>query len=405
MQEVKFNYQNISIVMDAANIHITNKHLFTNTNAYDCIAELYYEGVLQQSLFMETDIEPCSERDYPMPEWNMPETGEYYVIVSFRMKQDTLWCKRGHEIAFGQYVFERKQLAVHQTGKAIEVIYGDQNIGVRGKDFDLLFSKGAGALVSYRYKEREYISSMPKPNFWRAPVDNDYGNHMEMRYAQWKLASLYTLQEADQMEMREREHSFEISFTHRMATTPVSYCKIHYTVFGTGEIIVILSYDPVQGLGDMPEFGMLFSLDADLDQVEWYGLGPEETYADRKRGGKLGIYRNQVTDNMAAYLVPQECGNKEELRYIKLTDSAGKGLMVRGDDFSASVLPYTPHELENARHSYELPPIHHSILRVAKGQMGIGGDDSWGAKVHPEYLLDVSKPLVLQFSICGIDEA
>lgn len=406
MQEVKFNYQNISISMDAKNIHIINKHLFTNTGAYACVVELYYEGVLQQSVSMETDISPGSERDYPMPEWDMPGNGEYYVIVSFRMKHDTLWCKEGHEIAFGQYVFDVRQTEKQQirpADKKIEVIYGSRNIGVRGEDFELLFSQGAGGLVSYRYKGREYILSMPKPNFWRAPVDNDYGNHMEMRYARWKLASLYTMQEAKQMEMQEKEDSFEICFTHRMATNPLSYCKISYTVFGTGEIAITLSYDPVQELGDMPEFGMLFTLDADLDQVEWYGLGPEETYADRKRGGKLGIYHNQVLDNMAKYLVPQECGNKEEVRYIKVTDSEGKGLLVKGDCLSASALPYTPHELENAGHSYELPPIHHTILRVAKGQMGIGGDDSWGARVHPEYLLDVSKPLVLQFSICGID--
>lgn len=408
MQEVKFNYQNISIMIDSTNIHIINKHLFTNTSAYDCIVELYCEGVLQQSMLMETDVAPCSERDYPMPEWDMQETGEYYVIVSFRMKQDTLWCEKGHEIAFGQYVFEKKQYDRHpvdtgQSDKALEVIYGAQNIGVRGKDFDLLFSKGAGGLVSYRYKGLEYMLSMPKPNFWRAPVDNDYGSHMEMRYAQWKLASLYTVHEGDLMEIQEGKSSFQIFFTHRMATNPASTCKIHYTVFGTGEIVITMSYDPVQELGDMPEFGMLFTLDADLDRVEWYGLGPEETYADRKRGGKLGVYHNRVADNVAAYLVPQECGNKEEIRYIKVTDSAGRGLLVRGDCFSASVLPYTPHELENARHSYELPPIHHSILRIAKGQMGIGGDDSWGARVHPEYLLDVSKPLVLQFSLCGID--
>ncbi|MDE6851160.1 MAG: beta-galactosidase, partial [Lachnospiraceae bacterium] len=134
-----------------------------------------------------------------------------------------------------------------------------------------------------------------------------------------------------------------------------------------------------------------------------YGLGPEETYADRKRGGKLGIYHNRVEDNMAKYLMPQECGNKEEVRYLKVTDGRGKGLMVSGDRLSVSVLPYTPHELEQARHAYELPRIHHTVLRVAKAQMGVGGDDSWGARVHPEYRLDVSKPVSLELVIQGIE--
>lgn len=156
----------------------------------------------------------------------------------------------------------------------------------------------------------------------------------------------------------------------------------------------------------MPEFGMLFKLSADYDHVKWYGLGPAETYADRKKGAKLGIYQNLVKDNMAEYLVPQECGNKEEVRYAEVTDRKGRGMrfMMTAENgpMSFSALPYTPHEIENAAHPFELPQVHYTVVRASKGQMGIAGDDSWGSLTHPEYLLDVSGKMEFSFMFCGI---
>ena len=187
-----------------------------------------------------------------------------------------------------------------------------------------------------------------------------------------------------------------------MPTTPAAKCKVVYTVFGDGTVETKLTYDPVEGLPDMPEFGMMFKLNADYDNVEWYGYGPEETYADRRHGAKLGIYKNKAADNMAKYLVPQECGNKVGVRYAKVTDDRGRGLLFSGDELSFSALPYTPHELENAAHPYELPQVHYTVVRVALAQMGVGGDDSWGAWVHPEYHIDVTKPLEFTFRFRGI---
>jgi beta-galactosidase len=167
-----------------------------------------------------------------------------------------------------------------------------------------------------------------------------------------------------------------------------------------------LSYDPVKELGDMPEFGMMFKIDADYDHVKWYGLGPEETYADRTQGAKLGIYENLVQDNMAAYLVPQECGNKEQVRYAEVTDRKGRGMRFEMTEENGpmcfSALPYTPHEMENATHVFELPEVHYTVIRAAKAQMGVSGDDSWGSRPHPEYLIDVSKKMEFSFYFRGI---
>ena len=168
-----------------------------------------------------------------------------------------------------------------------------------------------------------------------------------------------------------------------MPSVPSAECSLAYKVYGDGTIETVLSYEPVKELGDMPEFGVMFKFDADYDNVTWYGMGPEETYVDRCHGAKLGIYRNKVSDNMAEYLVPQECGNKVGVRWASVTDRKGRGMLFAGDKMEFSALPYTPHEIENAAHSFELPQVHYTVVRVSAKQMGIAGDDSWGSKTHP----------------------
>jgi beta-galactosidase len=194
----------------------------------------------------------------------------------------------------------------------------------------------------------------------------------------------------------------KVTYTYHMPTTPESGCSVCYEVFGDGTIETTLSYDPVAELSDMPEFGIMFKLNADYDTVKWYGLGKEETYADRQRGAKLGLYENKVGDNIAGYLIPQECGNHCGVRRALVVDKKGRGMEFSGDELSVNVLPYTPHEMENAAHEFELPPVHYTVVRVAQAQMGIGGDDSWGSKVHPEYLIPVSGKKVFTFAFCGV---
>ena len=177
---------------------------------------------------------------------------------------------------------------------------------------------------------------------------------------------------------------------------------LSYQVYGDGSIRTTLTYDPVEGLGDMPEFGVMFKFDADYDNVTWYGMGPEETYVDRCEGAKLGIYRNKVEDNMAKYMVPQECGNKVGVRWASVTDRKGRGMLFTGDAMEFSALPYTPHEMENAMHPFELPQVHYTVVRVSKQQMGIAGDDSWGAKPLPEYLIKTDEKMEFTFTFKGI---
>jgi beta-galactosidase len=418
MQEVKFNYQNISVLFEKdGKFTVVNKNLFAGTDQFRCVAVLQKNGVVIKKQEIKTAVPPLSSSAYEIPFAVLRADGqdqkkeepdvEYALTVSFLLKEDRSWADAGHEVAFGQKIY-KKSTVFHASQKPIRVVHGKVNIGVKGEDFDCLFSMLNGGLVSYRYAGKEMIEKIPMPNFWRAPVDNDNGSMAPARYAQWKIASMYISQRNGGMfdnvptKVEEKDNTVKITYTYFMPTTPSSKCEVSYTVFGDGTIETKLMYDPVEGLPDMPEFGMMFQFDADYDNLTWYGMGPDETYADRRHGAKLGIYSNKVADNMAKYLVPQECGNKVGVRYARLVDAKGRGILFEGDELSFSALPYTPHELENAAHVYELPQIHHTIVRVAMAQMGVGGDDSWGSWVHPEYHIDVTKPLEFTFRFKGI---
>ena len=419
MQEVKFNYQNITIQIQDDQFTVINKNLFTNTDVYDCKISLMLDGRQIADTKVDIGVEPLSQQTYQLPHWRYltpwsteepwmaTDAGEYVVTVSFVLKEDTLWAQRGHEVAFGQGIYEIKVSRQRKVQSYMKVTDGTYNLGIKGEHFEVLFDKGGKGLVSYVYGGREMIKAIPKPNFWRAPTDNDNGNQMPFRYAQWKLASMYQLngipgsKEPNPVIVQEAD-KVTVTYTYYLPTTPESSCEVAYTVTGDGTVHTALSYDPPKGIHDMPEFGMLFKFDADYENLTWYGYGPAETYCDRERGGKLGIYQNKVADNIAQYLVPQECGNHTHVRHASITDNLGRGMEFSGKELSFSALPYTPHELENAMHSYELPPVYYTVVRVALQQMGVAGDDSWGSRTHEEYLIDVTRPLELHFSFRGI---
>ena len=414
MQEVKFNYQNITAEVSADSVKVINKNLFVNTDIFDCKVTVAKDGKVIRKASLATAVAPLSEETYALPFAKEEKTGEYAVTVSFHLKEDKVWAEAGHEVAFGQYIY-KVEAPKKACPEGVEVIRSTHNIGVRGTHFEVLFSVLNGGLASYKYAGKEMIEAIPKPNFWRAPTDNDCGNLMGMRYGQWKIASMYLSHKdfrkgpygpGNVPEVEVNEKTVKVTYTYLMPTTPTSECRLSYEVFGDGRVKTTLTYDPVKELGDMPEFGVIFKFNADYDRVKWYGLGETETYSDRKKGAKLGIYANKVADNMARYMVPQECGAKEEVRWAKVTDRKGRGMLFEMDEHNGpmmfSALPYTPHEMENAMHPYELPEVHYTVVRAAKGQMGIGGDDSWGARTHEEYLLKTDKKMEFSFVFKGL---
>ena len=413
LQEVKYNYQDIVVKPDAEKMEVINRHMFTSTAAFRCVAVLARDGKEIARREIETNVAPLASAVYPLPFGKQAEPGEYTVTVSFRLREDTPWAPEGFEIAFGQGVWtvEKKEHTCQHLSGELFFMNSPWNITVRGDHFSIQFSRLTGALTSYRWGETEYLKAPLLPNFWRAPTNNDYGNRMPQRYAQWKIASQYctagfdpetSKKNAAVRPQQEADGSVTFIMTYDLPTKPAASCAVTYRIRPCGRVDVRLDYDPVKELGEMPEFGMITKLSADCDRVRFYGLGPQENYIDRREGARLGIWDYRAEENLTPYLLPQECGNRTGVRWAEITDAKGQGLKLwlNGGEFSA--LPWTPHEIENAAHGYELPPVNYTVLKLSTRQMGIAGDDSWGSRTHPEYLLDASKPLRFEFSFKGI---
>ena len=422
MQEVKYCYRPLDISVTKTKVKITNLHLFRSSGFYDCVVTLERNGERIQTDLLETDVPPGAAKSYALPFAAQTQPGEYAVNVSFYLREDMPYAPKGHEVAYGQYVY---RIAYSQKKEAVSaapfrLVRGTLYTGVTGDGFEVLFSMTRGAIVSYRYHGRELLAQIPRPNFWRAPTQNDAGNLMAYRYGTWKTASLYQTpvlpldrsnpaqmrrlmkQAQNNITIRETKEYAEIGFVQYLPTTPETKIRVLYRVSGDGCVRVILDMKPDASLPPMPEFGMLFKLDADLSRLDWYGMGPAENYCDRKSGARLGIYTTDVADNLTPYIVPQECGNRTGVRMAKLTGADGRGILFSADEMEFSALPYTPEQLEEAQHPYELPPVHFTVVRCMLSQMGIAGDDGWGARTHPEYLLPTGKALHFEMAFRGI---
>ncbi len=413
MPSVKYNYQNIQIKVNEKSVEVINRSLFTNTDKYDMHVIWARDGKLISDHVLKLSVAPGDRAEVVVVSEDMSEPGVYTQTISFTTREDTIWAKAGHEVAFGQrkiYVKKNKEEYTPTQMKAFRVIKGDYNVGVKGEGFSVLFSALNGGLASYVYGGQEYIGIIPKPNFWRAPTDNDRANLMPLRYGKWKAASMYATNKvgfkADISlscdEQAGELKSVTVTYGYHFALEGDPRCQVSYTVTPDGRISVSQTMAALKELGPAPEFGMMFVLNADLENVRWQGLGPMETYWDRTEGAKYGDYSNKVSDNMVPYLRPQECGNKMGVYKAWVTDKRGRGLEFSGEDINFSALPYTPHEIENAYHAYELPPVHHTVVRLQMAQMGVAGDDTWGALTHPEFLLPTDKDMKLEFSFKGI---
>ena len=409
MQEVKYNYRNIEAEVRKEGILIRNRHLFLNTSEFECLVILALEGEEIFRTRMKTDVPPLEEKTYELPMALPEQSGEYTITVSFRLKEDTEWAEAGHEIAWGQGILKVEGgHGEKPAAPALRIAQGDRNVGIFGDGFTLMYSLEHGTLISYTVCGKEMLKTPPRPVFWRAPINNDNGNGMQLRYAQWKIADLYAVPMGDAALKKEKgqeavKRNEDGSVTFRtwwiLPSTPAAECEMLITVFPGGRTEIRLEYDPVKELGDMPVFGVTFKMDADYDRIRYYGRGPLENYSDRKEGARLGIYEYSAGENLTPYLYPQESGNRTDVRWAEVTDFRGRGLKLTGSAMEFNALPWTAHEIENAAHSNELPERQYTVVRAAMMQMGVGGDNSWGARTHPEYLIDTSKKLSFTFCL------
>ena len=414
LQEVAYLYQPFRITVGTDEIVVENRSLFTASSTYDGVVILRREGTTLESTALATEVAPGQRETFRNPLTTPNEPGEYTVDVELRLRSSTRWAEAGHVIARAQHVFtvtHPKEDATPMPLPRPRVVHGIHNIGVHGDNFSVLFSQLHGGLMSYRYggrgdEKRELLSSIPKPSFWHAPTSNERGWGAPFEDGQWLLASRYARAAGAPLRIARvtvHDDAVTVGFTYELPTTPRSSCDVDYRVNGSGRVEVTLTMDVPDGLPDLPEFGMQLTTTADAHRLRWYGEGPDECYIDRRLGARLDLYESDVTRELTPYLKPQESGSRTGVRWASLTDDDGWGLRVDSDSgMEFSALPWTPHEIENAQHPNELPPVHHTVLRPALQRRGVAGDDSWGSRTHPEFRLPKGERLVFQFGFQGL---
>lgn len=409
MQEVKYLYQGIRGEVGRDGITVVNRYNFTNTGEFECIVTLRDQEQVLDAAILETDVAPGETKTYPLPFELQAEPGEYIVDVSFELREPTSYADAGFEVASEQGVIVVEGSPEPAPRREPQVVHGIHNIGVHGPNFSALFSRLRGGLTSYKYgltgaRGGELLKSPPRPNFWHAPTQNETAWGSAFEDGQWLLASRYAQTDLgpDNPAFEMRDGLAVITYVYRLPTVPPSECAVEYAVDGDGRIDVTMRLEPGEGLADLPEFGMLFKADADLSVLTWYGEGPEESYSDRRGGARLGVYQQAVDDQLTEYLVPQESGNHTEVRWAEVTDERGRGLRFEAPEpMEFSAMPWSPFEVENASHHYELPPIHNTYIRPALARRGVAGDDTWGARPHKEYLVPAER-LTFRFSFQGV---
>ena len=402
VSEAKRLYSNIRMSLENGVLTVENRNLFTDTSGYIFKVTLEKEGDILSAEEHRLNIS-AGEKDSVKIGLEVPENGGEYVLTAYAvLAEDTIWAEKGHEISFAQQIVKTPEITAPMTAHKAEIVYGDFCIGVNGKGFSMQFDKREGGVSSLVYNGVEYITRAPKVSFFRAHTDNDTGAGYPCENAQWQIAGKCA--KLLGFETKENADSLEVTFKFLAPTVPSFEYKVTYIAYFDGRLGVKAEYDGVKGLSDMPVFAMDFKMKKQYDKFTFYGMGPDENYIDRNNGARLGVYTLTAQENFTKYLNPQECGNRTGVRYVNVYEENGAGLNFTATEnpFEMSVLPYNAYELDNAMHRDELPDPTYTWVRIAAKQMGVGGDDSWGAPVHKEFKINSEEAMSLEFIVSSL---
>lgn len=398
-QEVKHLYAPVRIFPEKEMVRIQNRNNYISTENLDFCYTLLRDGEEVESGTFKAKVSPLSEECVPLPALSFTESGEYTIRVSACLSGDTIWAGKGFETAFGETTWTVEEEKCKEEKEPLTVVHGDVNIGVKGKNFSAMFSKTEGGIASLCYNGREFITRRPELTFWRALTDNDRGCSLGYDCGCWANAGAY--RKVEKVSVDETESSVTVIFDFAIPVSREIKASVSYTAKADGSIKVRASYKGIKGLPDLPAFGLEWRLKEKYHNVRYYGMGPEENYIDRCEGARLGIFETTAEKNVSGYLVPQECGNRTGVRWLELSDEEGTGIRFEaaGQPFEAGVLPWSTRELDAASHKEELSIPHYTWVRVLAKQMGVGGDDSWGAPVHEQYRISSDENLHVEFFI------
>lgn len=401
--EVKKVYQNISVKpvdLLKGEVKVINKYFFTDLEEFVLRWDLKEDDrILQQGTISDMSLAPREEKTVTLP-LDIPRAmpgAEYWLTIRFSLKEDETWAQKGFEVASEQLKLPIAKAPMRLTVSDLPMLSIAQTadqIVVTGTNFEVAFNKTIGVMERYTYRGVDLIARGPVPDFWRAPTDNDFGNHMPQRCAVWQHAGVD--REAISVALVPSEPSSGSKATIRIKASlrdvKSTYVTL-YTVYGNGDIRIENTFTPgSQELPELPRIGMNLHIPKAFSRVHFYGRGPQENYCDRNTAAFVGSYDCTVDQMYTNYVSPQENGTRTDIRWIALTNAQGIGLMAIGQPLlSVSALYYTSDDLtQKARgtmHPTDLVKRDFISLNLDLKQMGVGGDNSWGARTHDQYLI------------------
>jgi beta-galactosidase len=407
MGEIKKRQQYVDVApVDLARgvVEVLNRYDFTTLSevAVGRFQVRADDRLVAEGAFPALDVAPHGTKRFTLPLPSLaPEPGvEHWLDLTFVLAADTPWAKAGHVLAHEQLALAPAKPAPELATAALPeltVTGGTRQVTVEGPDFAYGFDPATGLLTSIRSKGVELLAGPLRPDFWRAPNDNDRGSDMMKRLGVWRDAH----RSLTVRSFRNETPAKGVVRLVLQADLPSvsSRYDVAYSIYGTGDLVVEASFDPGEAkLPDLPRFGMQAKLVPGHETLAWYGPGPEETYADR-RDRPVGVYETTVTANYFPYSQPQETGNKVEVRWAAITRPGGGGLLAVGAPrLGVNALHHAAEDLDQAVHHHHMTPRSETYLNLDGTQMGLGGDDSWGALPLEKYRIKAA-PMSYRFRL------
>ena len=408
-QEVKQLYSPVKLTPDGHGVTIENRNLFASTDGYVFAARLLEDGreIWHADYRFDVAAGDTQHHDIAFPDIDSDEgTREVTYEVDLLLAEATAWAPAGYELAFGQLTDTLKPegdiTGNDQDDGRATVTLSRWNAGIRRDDEEILMSRTQGGIVSWKRNGREMVIRRPEIVTFRPLTDNDRGNRSGYDRAAWFAAGRYAVV-TDTSITQSDDGGLTAAYRYELADPDHTPVSVTYRVTPDMRMQLTVEYPGnAAGAASLPAFGIEWELPGEYQHLRYYGTGPEETYRDRKQGGKLGIWDTTSEASTAPYLMVQETGSHEDVRWLEATDIQGHGLRIiqHGDrHFTASLLPWNTYTIEAARRHEDLPAPRHNYLRLLAAQMGVGGDDSWGAPVHTAYQLPADRPLTLDVNL------
>lgn len=387
--EVKKVFQPVEIKaidIEKGILTITNLHNFTDINKFDIYWQLQENGKALKSGFLTPGSLPpnaSTEITIPYKKPRPKEGSEYFIRVSLKLKNDTNWAKKGHEIAWEQFKlpFSKKPKSISLNKiKKLKV----NNNSVIGKNFKIDFNSKNGQISKFIFNKKEIIVSGFQPSFWRPITDNDRAGGRTLKtLAVWREAS--RANKAISFELKTISDKVAKAIAIYNFANGKSSMMVEHLIYGDGTIKVNVNFKADEKLPMLPKLGLQLQTPTKYINLKYFGKGPHENYWDRKLAADVGTYSTTVLNDYYSYIRPQESSNKTEVRWLTLTDNSGTGILINAinENLSMSVLPYTTWNIEEALHTYDLKKTNFFTVNIDHKQMGVGGDDSWSQKALP----------------------